>query len=190
MQPTEDWRTDVYVQFVATYVTEPTTSYMVLRYNGVNVNISRLEHATLPNGATVPMEQHFTCLYFRIYRGTPATYVESKSNMLTFAMHAIHIYRFVRQTNTHMPVKSTDCANGENLSQKNTQLTWYILQGRPRLLTRTVHIYRVYTSMMTYDIPMQPRRFHKGYPMEPSGKASQTSQSDLHTAMHDVSNHS
>ena len=98
MQPTEDWRTDVYVQFVATYVTEPTTSYMVLRYNGVNVNISRLEHATLPNGAKVPMEQHFTCLYFRIYRRTPATYVESKSNMLTFAMHAIHIHRVVRRT--------------------------------------------------------------------------------------------
>ena len=39
---------------VASDVIEPIISYTVLRPNGVKVDLSRLEHATLPNGAKIP----------------------------------------------------------------------------------------------------------------------------------------
>ena len=45
MQLTSGPLTEVYVQFVATYITEPIISNMVPLYIGVTVNISRIEHA-------------------------------------------------------------------------------------------------------------------------------------------------
>ena len=85
MQLTEDPRTG---QFVAADVTEPIMSYMTLRANGVNVDLSQPEHAILLCGANVPLEPHFAYLYFKINRMIPAKGVEYTNNMLTFSVHA------------------------------------------------------------------------------------------------------
>ena len=53
MQLTDDPLSEVYVQFVAAYVTEPIISSMTLRANGVKVDLSHPGHAILPCGAKV-----------------------------------------------------------------------------------------------------------------------------------------
>ena len=88
MQLTEDPRTEVRVQFVAAEVTEPIISYMTIRANGVRVDLSQPEHAILPRGAKVPLEQLFAYLYFKFHRMIPAKEVEYKNNMLTFPVYA------------------------------------------------------------------------------------------------------
>ena len=84
----EGSRTEVYVQFVAAYVTEPIISYMTLRANGVKVDLSQPEHAILPCGDKVHREQQSTYLYVNIYKRIPANEVEDTNNMLTFSFHA------------------------------------------------------------------------------------------------------
>ena len=110
MQLTVDARAEVYVQFVASYATDQIIIYMTPRPSGVKVDLSRPDHAILPCGASVPLDQQLTYLYFMIYRRISATSVEYTKNVLTFSM----------QGETHLQVcptyikstrKRTTCGN-------------------------------------------------------------------------------
>ena len=170
MQLTQDSRTEVYVQFVAAYVPEPICSCMILRSNGVNLDLSRPDHAILPNGAKVPMEQDFTYLYFRIYRCMPAKQVEYKNNMLTFSIHAekpsqacptyskstlgrttggnTDYWEFYHQSNTHRRVhicqRRARSVPTSKTIPTSTPLAWSILRGRLQSHIQAVQRYRRY----------------------------------------------
>ena len=210
MQLTEDPRTEVYVQFVAADVTEPIISYMTLRSNGVHVDLSQPNHAMLPCGANVPLEQHSTYLYCKIYRRIPAKEVADTNNMLTCSGHAgtplqvcptysrstlrrttggnTDYWEFYHQSNTlqggYTDARHEHCSYLQpRLFQKCTHQTWSTPRGRPRLHTPTVQRYRIYKSRMVYDIRTHPRRFQQSYRKELPGQATQTSLSGQYMVM-------
>ena len=118
----EDPRTEVYVQFVATDVTEPIMSYMTIRASGVKVDLSQPEHPILPCDDKVPLEQHFTNLYFKIYQRVPATAVEYNNNMITSSVHAeppLHVCpMYIKSTLKRTTGGNTEC--WEFYNQSNT----------------------------------------------------------------------
>ena len=147
MQLTEYARTEVCVQPVTSYVTEPITTYLIIRSNGVKVDRSRPDHAMLPSGANVPMEQHFA---YSIHADTPLlgcpTYIKS-TLIHTTGCHTDSWDSITRAipSEGYTYVREEHCVCLHlRLCQKSTLLTWSILHGRPRPHIRTVHRYRIH----------------------------------------------
>ena len=129
MQLTEYARTEVCVQPVTSYVTEPITTYLIIRSNGVKVDRSRPDHAMLPSGANVPMKQHFAYLYFSIYRMVPSQGYKARTTCLPSQCTHIHLYWAVRRTSSLLSYTGQDVTqiprilSPEQYHQKGTHMS-------------------------------------------------------------------